>query len=443
MAVEILMPELGESVHEGTVTRWLKQVGDTVKEDEPVVEIMTDKVNTELQAPAAGVLTKILVNEGENVQVFQALGIIGGEGEAVAQEETKPPPTSEPMPPKEAETVTTGIPKSNDEPKKWYTPVVRSIAKEAGVSDDELASIHGSGEGGRVTKRDLEDYLQRRGLRVSSDTLIPPSKTQYVPTEEASVKKSFEAPKVVRDYSQEVVNEPTIDSTKDVVPLTGMRKVIADHMTKAQLIPSVSTMVQVDVSKIVEFRKANKDSFQQMYSVRLTYTPFFIKAASEALVEFPTVNNLITNDSNLVVNKNVNIGIAVALGDGSQGLVVPVIRDCQKKTLIEIARDLDSIANKARNNQLELSELQGATFSLTNPGSYGALMGTPMIPPGQSAILGTYSILDTPVVVGGNIGIRPMMYLVLSYDHRLIDGMLAGRFLQSIKTKLETFDFFR
>jgi pyruvate/2-oxoglutarate dehydrogenase complex dihydrolipoamide acyltransferase (E2) component len=422
MAEEILMPELGESVHEGTVSRWLKQVGDAVKEDEPIVEIMTDKVNTELQAPATGYLIKILIPEGENVRVFEPLGLIGAEKEAAASSAPKPAPT--PAPPIEHAATPTPISTApppagatNGDRRRWYTPVVRSIAKQNSLSDAQLATIAGTGEGGRVTKRDVEAFLGTGPVAARR----PPAK----PTEPA-------------------VTTPLVAGPdQEIIALTGMRKAIADAMTRANATPSVSTIAEVDVSRLVEFRKINKDSFQANYGVKLTYTPFFIKAITESLIQFPTVNSSVTDDGKLMLNRAVHMGVAVALGDGSQGLVVPVIKDAHKKTLIEIAKALEDIAKRARESKLELSDLQGATSTITNPGTYGALFGTPMIPPGQGSIIGTYAIKETPVVVDGMIAIRPIMHLVLSYDHRIIDGMLAGAFLKSVRDRLESFDFFR
>lgn len=419
------MPELGESVHEGTVSKWLKQVGDSVREDEPVVEIMTDKVNTELQAPASGVLLKILIPEGENVKVFQPLGLIGAPDEAgasVPAERTAPPREEPKVVPQPVAAAPAAAPTSG---RRWYTHVVRSIAKKHGLSVDALERINGTGEGGRVTKRDVENYLG------TSAALSAPQPSPPTPPIEP------QAPVATPPA-------PAAPATaEEVIVLTGMRKAIAEAMTKAQAIPAVSTITDVDCSKLVAFRTANRDSFQEMYGVKLTYTPFFIKAAVDALLELPIVNASYQDAARLVIHHDVHIGVAVALGDGSQGLIVPVIRDAHEKSLIEIARDLDSIASKARENKLSLPEVQGATFSITNPGTYGALFGTPMIPPGQAGILGTYAIRETPVVVNGMIAIRPVMHLVLTYDHRIIDGMVAGRFLKSIRDRLENFDFFR
>lgn len=416
MAVEILMPELGESVHEGTVSRWLKKEGDPVKEDEPIVEIMTDKVNTELPAPASGVLSKILIQEGEPVAVFAAMGVIEEAGAAKsAPKQQAPAPEANgkkdvpaPAPKPAAEPA----PAASDE-RKWFSPVVRSIAKEHGISDDELAAIQGSGSGGRVNKSDLEAYI---GGKKSGSATPQPKPVQ-----------------------------PTVAGPdQELMPLTGMRKMIADHMVRSSQVPAVTTVTQVDVTTMVKFREANKESFQQQFGVKLTYTPFFIKAITEALADFPLLNASLRDDNQIVMNRGVHMGIAVALGaKGDEGLIVPVIRDCQSKGLLEIAKDLEAIAKAARTNSLKPTDVQGATITLTNPGSYGALFGTPMISAPQAAIMGAYAIQKMPVVVDDMIAIRSIMHLVLTYDHRIIDGLLAGRFLAAVRDSLQKFDFFK
>jgi pyruvate/2-oxoglutarate dehydrogenase complex dihydrolipoamide acyltransferase (E2) component len=296
--------------------------------------------------------------------------------------------------------------------RKFYTPVVRSIASRQGISEAELSNIQGSGEGGRVTKRDVEAFIASRG-------------------------------RVQRVESKPAAQPVSAGPDQEIIVLTGMRKAIAEAMVKAHQIPAVSTICEVDCSRMVAFRNANKQSFQEMYGVKMTYTPFFVKAAAEALLEVPQVNSAVMDDGRVIQNRGVHMGIAVALGDGSQGLIVPVLRDCHNKTVIEIAKALDELVLKARESRLALDDLQGATFSITNPGTYGALFGTPMIPPHQGGILGTYAIKETPVAMDGMIAIRPIMHLVLSYDHRIIDGMVAGRFLKSVRDRLESFDFFR
>lgn len=409
MPVEILMPELGESVHEGTVSRWLKKEGDAVKEDEPVVEIMTDKVNTELPAPATGILSKILIPEGGAVEVFHPMGLITPEGEAAATAKADAPKAKPKA--KEAEApppaAAAAAPAATATDRRWFTPVVRAMAKQHGIADDELASLTGRGEGGRVTKRDLDAYLQTRsGVAVAHVEARP----------------------------------ALADST---TKLAGMRKMIADAMVRSSQVPTVSTLAEVDVTKMVLFREANKDSFPKQFGVKLTYTPFFIKAVTDAISEFPLLNASLEGDQ-IHMHGAVHMGVAVALGaKGDQGLIVPVIRDCQAKDLVQIARDLDDIAAKARASALSVQDVQGGTVTFTNPGSYGAVLGTPMINAPQAAILGAYAIAKAPVIVDDMIAIRSVCNLVLTYDHRLIDGLLAGRFLQAVKQRLERFEFFR
>jgi len=416
------MPELGESVHEGTVSRWLKKVGDTVKEDEPIVEIMTDKVNTELPSPASGVLTQILIQEGELVQVFAAMGVIEPAGTAVPAVAAPKPADAPAAVEKPVEApAPVAAPELNSDERRFFTPVVKSMAKESGVSDAELASIAGTGEGGRVTKADLEKYLAEGRKPVAASK----------PAAKAPEPKAVVAPTVA-------------GPEQELVPLAGMRKMIAEAMVRSSQVPTVSTVTACDVTNMVKFRDINKESFLETYGVKLTYTPFFIKALAEALMEFPLANAQLTPDNQILKTNGVHIGIAVALGkNGDEGLIVPVIRDCHKKNLIEIAKDLDGIAKKARANKLGLADVQGGTFTLTNPGTYGAMFGTPMINAPQAGILGTYSIAKQPVIVDDMIAIRSIMHLVLTYDHRLIDGMLAGKFLAGVRDRLQNFDFFK
>lgn len=418
------MPELGESVHEGQVTRWLKQVGDEVKEDEPVVEIMTDKVNQELQAPASGILVKILIPEGELVEVFKPMGLIEpdpelakkmiAEGGGDAPAEPAPAAAAPVAAPVEEAPAAQGG-------RAWFTPVVKAMMKENGVSEAEASRIAGTGSGGRVTKADMEAYLARRG----SAPAPAPAASAPAP-----------APKPAA---------PTVaGEDQTVVPLVGMRKMIADAMVRSSQVPVVSTIIEVDVTPAVEFRSLNKDSFQQTYGVKLTYTPFFIKALTETLLEMPMLNSALMEDNKIVQNNRVHMGIAVSLGeDGSGGLIVPVIRNCESKSLVDLSRDLEAIAAKARSGKLEAADVQGGTFTLTNPGSYGALLGTPMINAPQAGILGVYGIQERLVIKKGVMQVRHMMNCVLTYDHRLVDGLLAGRFLQAFKQRMEKFDFFK
>lgn len=412
MPVEILMPELGESVHEGTVSRWLKKVGDFVKEDEPIVEIMTDKVNTELPSPASGVLTQILIPEGELVEVFHAMGIIDDGSEAAVDATSAPTPTAE----KPVAASVPAAPSTNRQgERRWFSPVVRAMAREHGLSDDQLSGIAGSGDRGRVTKKDLEAYL-------AAAQSAPP--TSLGPASSVTTTEGHD---------------------QEIVKLVGLRKMIADAMVRSSQVPTVTTVTQVDVTAMVDFRARNKDAFLEQHGVKLTYTPFFIKAITEGLLEFPLVNSALMSDNTIVKNNAVHMGVAVALGaKGDEGLIVPVIRDCHRKSLVQIAKDLEEIAKKARANQLDVADVQGGTFTLTNPGTYGALFGTPMINAPQAGIMGTYAIVPTPVVIDGSmLAIRQVMHLVLTYDHRLVDGLLAGRFLASVRDRLQGFDFLK
>jgi len=447
------MPELGESVHEGTVSRWLKKEGEFVKEDEPVVEIMTDKVNTELQAPASGVLTKILIPEGSTVQVFNAMGIITPEGEAASAEATAATPEIkdvqlDPDIPAKTEQAN-GAPATGAEGRKFFTPVVRSMAKERGIGEEELSTITGTGEGGRVTKKDLETYIAG-GRQAPSIIEGTPTKPATMTPEGPSTEQPAAAPAPAPAATPAPAPAPkpvqpsVAGPEQELVPLAGMRKMIADAMVRSSQVPTVSTVTQVDVTAMVKFRERNKESFQEQYGVKLTYTPFFIKALAETLQEYPLVNASLQPDNKILMTKGVHIGIAVALGaKGDEGLIVPVIRDCHQKTLVDIARDLEGIAKKARANKLGVEDVKGGTFTLTNPGTYGALFGTPMINAPQAGILGTYSIQKMPVIVDDMIAVRSIMHLVLTYDHRLIDGLLAGKFLAAVRDRLQNFDFFR
>ena len=428
MPVEILMPELGESVHEGTVSRWLKQVGDYVKEDEPVVEIMTDKVNTELPSPASGVLSKILVPEGGAVAVFSPMGLIEeGVTELPAEPEkpTKPEAKADRAPAAAAPAAETG--------RQWLTPVVRAMAREYGLTDAEIASIRGTGEGGRITKRDVEAYIaggrSKPAPARQDSTAEVPSAGRGQPAERKST-----TPAAV----------PLRPSGAHLQPLSGLRKMTAEAMMRSAQVPTVSTVTEVDVTRMVQFRERNKDSFLSENGVKLTYTPFFIKAAAESLLEFPMVNASLQSDNQILLNDTVHMGVAVALGkSGDEGLIVPVIRNCGQKSVVQIARDLEALAAAARSNSLAVTDVQGATFSLTIPGTYGALFGTPMLVAPQAAILGTYAIKKQVVVIEDMIAIRSIMHLVLTYDHRIVDGLLAGRFLASLRDRLQAFDFWK
>ncbi|MCG9895551.1 MAG: 2-oxo acid dehydrogenase subunit E2, partial [Fimbriimonadaceae bacterium] len=344
--------------------------------------------------------------------------IADGGGSSAAPAAEAPAPTEAPA--KSPEPVAAPEPEPAGDDGRFYTPLVRAMAKEAGLSTADLARVKGTGSGGRVTKADLEAFLAGGGKAAPASSPAP------------SMPALKDAPPTVAGDGQEIV------------PLVGMRKMIAEAMVRSSQVPVVSTLIEVDVTPMVEFRARNKDAFAQMYGVKFTYTPFFIKAVTEVLMDFPMLNAALMPDNKILVNKGVHMGCAVSLGkDGSGGLIVPVIRDCHSKSVIDIAKDLEQIALKAREGRLGVDDVQGGTFTLTNPGSYGAVLGTPMINAPQSGILGTYGIVKKPVIVNDMIAIRSIMNLVLTYDHRLVDGLMAGRFLQAVKQKLEAFDFFK
>lgn len=435
MPVEILMPELGESVHEATVTRWIVKEGDSVKEDDPVVEIMTDKVNTELPAPASGVLSKIIVPEGGTVHVFAPMGIIEEAGAATAAKPAKPAPKAEPEPAKQE--ATPPPPKITIQPvpvveesravageRTWFTPVVRSMAKQRGISETELAGLKGTGADGRVTKKDLEDYIAA-GRTGGAAQPTAPAMAQERPAPSLETKPT----PVVAGPEQEVQT------------LAPMRKMIADAMERASQVPVVTTVVQVDVTNLAKFRETNKEMFQTQYGVKLTYTPFFVHAAIEALKDHPILNASV-EDKRIIVRKDLHIGIAVAIG--SDKLMVPVIRNAGQKNVAGLAHAANDLATRARSKALTPDDITGGTFTVTNVGSLGSIMGTPIINQPQVAILATGAIKKRPMVIedpvlGDVIGIRHMMYASLSYDHRIIDGAMAASFLQRYITVLESY----
>lgn len=448
MPVEIIAPESGEGVHEVTLTTWLKDVGDAITIDEPLYEIMTEKVNFTIDAPTSGTLVAKFFGDGSDIAPFTIVGLIEEDAEkakemiekgvnpadfGVEGADEQPAGKSEPKAdakpePKEAAKEEPAAkaepaPVESDAGRKFFTPAVRAIAKDEGISESELGRISGSGHGGRVTKKDLESYIANRSKQVDQrgKSLI----------DSVNVGAFGSAPSGAAGEAR-------------TEKLAGMRKMIADAMERGHQVPVVSTLIEVDVTNLVEFRNKNKQMFEDTYGVRLTYTPFFIKATTESLLEYPYLNASLSDDKQITIHGEVNMGVAVSLGEGGKdGLIVPVIKNCESKSLVDISRDLESIAQKARANDLDTSDVMGGTFTLTNPGSYGAVLGTPMISSTQTGILGTYGINKRVVVVDDMIGIRSIMNLVLTYDHRIVDGLQAGQFLQALKKRLEDVDFLR
>lgn len=459
--IEVQMPQMGESVMEGTVIEWAKSVGDEVEEDETLLEISTDKVDSEVPSPQAGTLVEILVEEGETIEVGQPIAIIAT-GKA-ASGSAASASTSEPKTSQKAETTTqtqdtssqpattsastNGAPSGGSEPQRigsdgrFYSPLVRSIAKEEGVSQEELESIEGSGQGGRVSKEDIMSYLEDRKAGKTQQ----PAQTTSQPSPQPSTQRT--AAKGDGSISAGELDIQRPSENVERIKMDRMRKTIAEHMVRSkQTSAHVTTFSEVDVTNLVRWREANKHKFKDRAGVKLTYTPLFIEKIIQAIREFPLINSSVdTENDEILLKRNINFGLAVALGEGGKGgLIVPVIKHAQEKNLVGLASAVNDLAIKARNKNLNPDDLVGGTITLTNYGSVGNLMGTPIINQPQVAIIGTGAIEKRPVVKetpeGDVIAIRHMMYLSMSYDHRIVDGAHGGAFLNRVKELLEDFD---
>ncbi len=444
--IDVVMPQMGVSVSEGTVTRWLKQVGEPIAADETLLEISTDKVDTEIPSPGSGVVQQILVEEGETVEVGTKLATIAPEGAEVAAEPeaaapVAPPPAPPPAPTAPAVAATPPVspppltPDSNG--KTFVSPVVARIASEHGV---DVASVHGTGRGGRVTKKDILDFIESGGQGIPTPA-APPAPPSTPPEPQAPAAPPAAAP-VQR------ATEPTpagaAQPGETLEPMTAMRKGIADHMRRSlDTSAHVTSAIEVDMSKVVGIRAKLKKEFQAAYGVNPTYLAFIARAAVDTLREYPWINGELRGDK-IVTRSYVNLGIAVELADG-KGLIVPVLKNVEALNLIGVTKAIADIAARSRSKQLLPDDVQGGTFTITNPGGYGTFHGTPVISQPQAAILGTYAVVKRAWVIQDELGqdviaIRPIMNMTLTYDHRLVDGALAGRFLRSLRERLETWD---
>ncbi|HPR25588.1 dihydrolipoamide acetyltransferase family protein [Lentimicrobium sp.] len=431
---EVIMPKLGESIIEATITKWLKNPGDTIEEDDPIVEIATDKVDSEIPSPVEGKLVQVLFNEGDVVAVGKVIAIIetdaGAATEVVEEVSTAGKPAQ--SAPVQSETadklLSAGVVESS--PDRFYSPLVKNIAKTEGISQSELDAIPGTGKDGRLTKDDLMAYLKSRTASPAQ-----PSPTVSAPAAGTPVAATPAAPRVSAP--------PVVSAAGDeIVEMDRMRKLIADHMVMSkQVSPHVTSFIEVDVTNIVKWRDKVKDDFQKREKEKITFTPIFIEAAAQALKDFPGVNASV-DGYKVILRKNINIGMAAALPNGN--LIVPVIRNADQKNLLGLAKDVNSLANKARSNKLEPDDIAGGTFTITNLGTFGSITGSPIINQPQVAILGIGVIKKKPVVLetadGDVIAIRHMMILSLSYDHRVVDGALGGMYLQRLQQLLESFD---
>ena len=461
-AVDVVMPQMGVSVSEGTITRWLKQEGEQIEADEPLLEISTDKVDTEVPSPASGTLTQILVQEGETVDVGTKLGQIGGGAatEAPAQA-AEPEPTPAPAQPataeaaaeadaaSSAETPAPTAPEPSAAPpaapapsgngKGFVSPVVARIAGEHGIDPSQ---VPGTGSGGRVTKKDILSFVESGGAQqVPTQEAPAPAAPQPTAAPAPAAPPAQAPPPPPKPPAPAPVATGETLPGETVEPMTAMRRGIAEHMRRSlDTSAHVTSAIEVDFSRIVSTRERLKKEYQAAYGVNPTYLAFVAKASVETLREYPLVNAEIRGDS-IFTRTFVNLGIAVELAEG-KGLIVPVIRNAEGLNLLGLARGIAEIAAKARNKQLVPDDVQGGTFTITNPGGYGTFHGTPVISQPQSAILGTYALVKRPWVVEDELGqdviaIRPLMNITLTYDHRLVDGAYAGRFLRDLRERLE------
>jgi pyruvate dehydrogenase E2 component (dihydrolipoamide acetyltransferase) len=458
-AVDVVMPQMGVSVSEGTVTRWLKQVGEHVEADETLLEISTDKVDTEVPAPASGIVSEILVQEGDTVDVGTVLARIGGEAGAPAppSEPEPEPEAAAPAPPAqpvaaepaaaagvEPEPAAPAHVESPANGKAFISPVVARIAGEHGV---DPAKVPGTGTGGRVTKRDILAFIEAGGERAAAapapaapPEAAPPEPAPTAPPAVTPPPAAAPAPAIAAAAAS---SEPTAPGRGETYePMSAMRRGIAEHMRRSlDTSAHVTSAIEVDMTNVVAVRAKLKREFEQAYGVNPTYLAFVARATVDTLRDYPYVNGEL-RDGQIVTRSFVNLGFAVELADG-KGLIVPVVKNAETLNLLGMAKGIADIAARARSKQLLPDDVAGGTFTITNPGGYGTFHGTPVISQPQSAILGTYAIVKRPWVITDQdgtdaIAIRSMMNLTLTYDHRLIDGALAGRFLRDLRERLQT-----
>ncbi len=472
MPTDIVMPQMGESIFEGTITKWLKKPGDKVERDEPLFEISTDKVDAEIPSPSAGVLKEIKVNEGQTVPIQTVVGVIDGAGSATAAAPapkaeapraaapaapkanaapapqapapSRPAPQAVPAPPAQA---------AKEGPRIHSSPLVRRMAKEHGI---DLGTVPGTGAGGRISKQDIEAAISGGGAS--------PNGAQYEAETEEQLVEAYEAPAQARSatpppaarpsappppppgapqstggqahvsFETAVPREKLYFGDYEVSPMSVMRQRIGEHMVASKRVsPHVYSVDEIDMTKIAALRAKSKDEFEKRNGTKLTFMPFFVKAAVAGLRAFPTLNASL-DGTNVIIHKEVNIGIAVAL---DWGLLVPVVKHADEKNILGIQRTMNDLAERARTKKLKPEEVQEGTFSITNPGVFGGLFGLPVISQPNVGILGLGAIEKRPVVINDSIAIRSMCYVTLSYDHRVVDGAIAHQFLHKVKETLE------
>lgn len=439
--VELIMPKMGESIMEATILRWVKNVGDTVEADETILEIATDKVDSEVPSPVSGTISEIKFQENDVVPIGKVIAVIATEGESA---EPMPTPSIEKAPANGAQTNGNGQSHKREVPvlqpeyaeigesesfsgsQRFYSPLVKNIAKEENISPAELEQIEGSGMHGRVTKKDILSYLENRTPEQKSEVSNQKSEVSNLQTSNLQTSKP----------------STNIGDNVEIIEMDRMRRLIADHMVMSKhTSPHVTSFVEVDVTNLVQWRERVKDEFQKRYNEKITFTPIFIEAVVKAILDFPMIN-ISVEGNNIIRKKNINIGMAAALPSGN--LIVPVIKNADLLNLAGLTKSVNDLANRARQNKLKPEEIQDGTFTLTNVGTFGNVMGTPIINQPQVAILATGAIRKKPAVIeteyGDLIAVRQMMFLSLSYDHRIVDGALGGSFLRRIGDYLEAFD---
>ena len=427
--VDLVMPKMGESIMEATILKWTKQVGDAIKMDETLLEIATDKVDSEVPSTAAGTVAEILFKENEVVPVGKVIARINTGGASVASPTptTAATPAPTPAPAAVSNTPapvvnTPSAPAGTAGNNKFYSPLVLNIASAEGVSMSELENIPGTGNEGRVTKKDILQYVANR--KTGAAHASAPTQTPVAPS------------------SAPLVSTSVPSGNVEIIEMDRMRKMIADHMVKSKATsPHVTSFTEADVTNIVNWRNKVKGAFEKKYNEKITFTPIFIEAVVNAIRKYPMINCSL-DGNNIILKKDINIGMAAALPSGN--LIVPVIKNADTKNLFGLTKEVNAMANNARNNKLKPDDTQGGTFTLTNVGTFGSLMGTPIINQPQVAILAVGAIKKRPMVLetpqGDVIAIRHMMYLSLSYDHRIVDGSLGASFLTEVANELEAFD---